>query len=311
MNPAISVVIPAHNPRLDYLQAVLGALRTQTLPASEWELLVVDNRSEPPLSGRMDLKWHPNTAVVREEALGLTRARVAGFQHARGDFIVLVDDDNMLASDYLANVVRLFTAHPRIGALGGKSLAEFESEPPEWAGEFLALLALRDLGDSPHISNGLRPNGASRNQYPADAAPIGAGMAIRREAARQWLANSSTTQLSDRRGDELTSGGDNDIVFTLMKHGWQVGYFPELSLTHLISTGRLDADYLARLNRGIHKSWMQVLTKHDANPWPPIPAWTVPLRKLKAWFLYLAWSGPAARIRWHGACGHFEGRVAI
>jgi hypothetical protein len=134
-------------------------------------------------------------------------------------------------------------------------------------------------------------------------------MAIRRAAARQWLNDASAASLPDRQGGELTSGGDNDIVFTLLKHGWEVGYFPELSLEHLIPASRLAPDYLARLNRGIQKSWMQVLTRHDANPWPPIAAWTVPLRQAKAWFTHRAWAGPAARIRWCGACGHFEGRV--
>ena len=60
--------------------------------------------------------------------------------------------------------------------------------------------------------------------------------------------------LTDRRGNELTSGGDNDIVFCVMQAGWEVAYVPQLSLTHLIPAGRLEAGYLARLNRGIQKS---------------------------------------------------------
>jgi len=220
-----------------------------------------------------------------------------------------VDDDNVLAPDYLQQVVRLFAEHPRVGALGGRSVPEFEREPVAWEREFLDLLSVRDLGDAPHLSQGLRPPGAAQNEYPVDAAPIGAGMALRRTAAQAWL-EAGDTGLSDRRGGELTSSGDNDIVLTVMEHGWEVGYFPELSLLHLIPAGRLEAAYLARLNRGIQKSWMQVLTKHDANPWPPIPRWTVPLRQGKAWLTHRAWSGTAAHIRWQGACGHFEGRTA-
>jgi len=115
--------------------------------------------------------------------------------------------------------------------------------------------------------------------------------------------------LSDRRGNELTSGGDNDIVLSILESGWDVAYFPELSLTHLIPATRLQPEYLARLNHGIAKSWMQVLSKHQCNPWPPIPAWTVRIRKMKAWFTYRAWAGPVQRICWSGACGHFEGRI--
>jgi hypothetical protein len=51
------------------------------------------------------------------------------------------------------------------------------------------------------------------------------------------------------------------------------------------------------------------LTLHGICPWPAIAGWTVPLRQLKAWITYRAWSGPAARIRWQGACGHFDNRI--
>ena len=47
--PRVSVVIPTHNPRMDYLRRVLEALRQQTLPCEQWELLFVDNNSQPEL----------------------------------------------------------------------------------------------------------------------------------------------------------------------------------------------------------------------------------------------------------------------
>ena len=308
----LSVIIPTHNPDEGRMRRTLAGLRAQTLPTDQWETLVVDNASVPGVEVLPLKEFAPaNLRVVREPQLGLTSARQRGFTAARAPLCVLVDDDNVLAPDYLMHVVRLFGAHPRVGALGGKCLPEFEAEPPDWAREFLPLLALRDLGDQPCISEGLRPPGAVRNQYPAEAAPIGAGMAIRRDVAAHWLAASAGSTLSDRRGRELTSGGDNDIVFTLLKHGWAVGYFPELVLTHLIPASRLTVDYLARLNHGIQKSWPQVLAKYDACPWPPITGWTVPLRQIKAWFTCRAWTSHAARIRWRGACGQFEGRAGL
>ena len=56
---------------------------------------------------------------------------------------------------------------------------------------------------------------------------------------------------------------------------------------------------------------MQVLTHHEANPWTGLTPVGAALRKAKAWLTYRAWASPAARIRWSGACGHFEGRVPI
>jgi glycosyltransferase involved in cell wall biosynthesis len=309
MNSAITVIVPAHNPNPERLRSTLLGLRSQTLDDGSWELLLVDNASKT----FPDEAWLAQSApmrmrVLKEPLLGLSAARRRGLREAKGEFAVLVDDDNVLEPDYLDQTLASFAKHPRVGVAGGKSLPRFDTQPPEWAREFLPLLALRDLGNEEMISNGLRPSAAMRNQYPAFA-PIGAGMALRRDAWECWLAAPADGP-PDRRGTELSSGGDNDIVLRAMRAGWEVGYFPQLVLTHIIPEGRLEADYLSRLNRGIQVSWMQVLTRYEANPWPPLSRTGALLRKMKAWFAYRAWSSPGARIRWNGACGQFEGRAA-
>jgi len=134
-------------------------------------------------------------------------------------------------------------------------------------------------------------------------------MALRRAAWEAWLQAPGAHALSDRRGAALSSAGDNEIVFQVLKAGWSVAYFPGLVLTHLIPESRLQPGYLARLNHGIQKSWMQVLARHDASPWPSLTPPGARLRALRAWFTHRAWSSPAARIRWQGACGHFAGRL--
>lgn len=302
----VTVVLPTHNPDPERLRLTLDGLAAQTVPASSRETIVVDNASTH-FPGADFFARDESLTVIAEPRLGLTAARRRGLAAARGEFAIFVDDDNVLAPDYLERTVACFVRLHRLGAAGGKSLPRFEREPADWQREFLPLLALRDLGPREIVSTGLRPPGATRNEYPAFA-PIGAGMALRRAAWETWLATDSG--LSDRLGAALSSSGDNDIVLTLLHHGWEVGYFPELGLTHLIPAGRLDAAYLARLNRGIQQSWMRVLTRHDANPWPPLRPTGAALRKAKSWFAYRAWSGSAARIRWQGACGHFDGRVA-
>jgi GT2 family glycosyltransferase len=306
----LSVIIPTHNPDPGRLRATLLGLRAQTLPVDRWATILVNNASTRfPDAAFFSTCAPGNFSIVAEPELGLTAARRRGFHAATGKFAVLVDDDNVLAPDYLEQMSRIFAAHPQVGLVGGKSLPHFESPPPEWAREFFPLLALRDLGPVEMISAGLRPTDATYNQYP-NFAPIGAGMALRREAWEAWLQAdpARNAAISDRRGSELTSSGDNDIVLCAMRAGWEAGYFPALILTHLIPRGRLEPSYLARLNRGIQKSWMQVLTLHQANPWPPITRSSAILRKLKAWFVHRAWSSTTASIRWQGVCGHFDGR---
>lgn len=305
----LSVVIPTHNPDPGRLRRTLLGLRAQTLPAGTWETLLVNNASTRFPSQDFLAGCAPaNFSVLHEPRLGLTAARRCGLSAARGELLVLVDDDNVLAPDYLAQVTALFAAHPRVGAAGGKSCPEFATEPAAWTKEFHPLLALRDLGNASIVASTLRPPGAIRNEYPA-CAPIGAGMALRRAACETWLQAAASSALSDRRGTSLSSSGDNEIVLHVLRAGWAVAYFPELVLTHLIPAGRLEPDYLARLNRGIQESWMQVLIRHDACPWAPLSPLGATLRQWRAWFVHRAWRSPAAHIRWQGACGHFAGRV--
>ncbi|WP_413167511.1 hypothetical protein ACL6C3_12620 [Capilliphycus salinus ALCB114379] len=146
-------------------------------------------------------------------------------------------------------------------------------------------------------------------QYP-DFSPIGAGLVLRREAAEfyaQQVTESQTRLALGRTGKKLISGEDNDIVLTVLEAGWGVGYFPQLQLTHLIPSSRLSKNYLAKLNRAMSRSWIQVLDTHKIRPWLKIPRWTVLPRKIKAFFRYKPWKDPASYIRWQGACGTFEG----
>ena len=126
---AVSVIICSHNPREDYLRRVLDALKAQTLPAKDWELLLIDNASKEPLAKRVDLSWHPNARHIREDKVGLTHARLRGIAESKLDLLVFVDDDNVLRADYLQAALKINAAWPQLGAWGGSCVPEFETEP--------------------------------------------------------------------------------------------------------------------------------------------------------------------------------------
>ena len=301
----ISVIVPTRNPHPARLRRTLAGLSAQSLPRGEWELLVIDNASSPALSPAAEpLLTTLHARLLVEPAPGLTPARLAGFRAARGEILVLVDDDNVLASTYLASVAQRFAASPALAAAGGPVVPEWETPPPAWSREFHGLLALRDLGPSPKIAYG-----GPAAPWP-NFAPVGAGLAIRRPSALAYadaIATDPRRHTLDRTGTSLASGGDNDLVFSALHAGGEVAYFPELRLTHLIPAGRLAPDYLTRLNRGIMRTWVRVLALHGQCPWPAIAPASVPFRVARAWFRHRAWRGPAERIRWAGARGQFEG----
>lgn len=319
MPPTITVIICTHNPRRDYLSRTLAALQQQTLPLNEWELLLIDNASIEPVVSWVDLTWHPQARMVEEPVLGLTTARLRGVAEAQGKVLVYVDDDNLLAPDYLEHSRDILEQYPSVGALGGKSLPEFEVEPEPWFPQVNVSLGLRDLGDRVQtcywdrfLSSSTLPS-VLPLQYPAFA-PIGAGLVIRRVAMEEYgdrLSQDSRHQSLGRSGQQLTSGEDNDIILTLLERGWGVGYFPQLQLQHLIGRNRLNKAYLARLNRASCRSWVTVLDLHHICPWPPIPSWSLPLRQLKAFWSHHPWTDPVAYIHWQGACGLLEGQAQL
>lgn len=273
---------------------------------------MIDNASDEPLSPRLELSWHPQAAVIREEQLGLTQARLCGYESAKANLLVFVDDDNVLEPNYLEDVIQIFQEYPALGAIAGKSLPQFEVEPEPWVKHYYSVLALRDFGEIPLTTAG-RFGALTAESYPYFA-PCGAGMALRKLLFGTYTAQvrSNPVRLKlGRSGRQLTSGEDNDIILTLLTAGWGVGYFPQLQLTHLIGAHRLQPRYLARLNYAASRSWVQVLGVHGIQPWKKISSRTVLLRQIKAAFLYQPWRNRKAYVQWQGACGTFAGQSLL
>src|ERR1017187_1608091 len=240
----ISVIICAHNPRPHYLARVLNALRAQSLPLQQWELLLVDNASRLPLANVWDLSWHPNASYHFEQTLGLAHARQRGMYEAAAGVLVFVDDDNLLDPDYLSRVIRIKNEWPRLGVWGSAATKpEFELNPSDALKEYISYLALRDT-KAVCWSNVFTCR---------EAMPWGAGMCIRRNVAtayRQYWQE-TTIHIPDRSGNALVSGGDVEISHVACGLGLGMGIFPELKVTHLIPKERVTEDYLVRLREGI------------------------------------------------------------
>lgn len=246
----MSVILCAHNPREPVIARVFAALDAQLLPKDEWELVLVDNASNPPLKTR-DWRVPDNVRWVVEPDLGLTPARLAGIAVAKGRVIVLIDDDTLPTSDYLRVALDLMDGRPEIGAAGGRIHGEFAEPPPTWAGGYLDLLALRDFGDRSIralIYNEIGP-----------WEPCGAGMVIRGEVARTYAARARDPRRRrlDRVGDALSSCGDTDLARTAPDLGMYLAYEPALRLTHVIPADRLRLDYFVRLTYTVQRDgWL-------------------------------------------------------
>lgn len=239
----ISVIVCTHNPRQEYLRRALEALKAQTLPANQWEFLLVDNASRDPLAIDWDLSWHPQARHIREDKLGLTPARLRGIAESKGELLVFVDDDNILDIDYLQLTLEIGRIHPHLGAWGGSYLPEFEIPPANYLEKYLGRLAI-STPPFPRWGN---------SYVDFEAMPAGAGMTVRRQLGEQY--KNTVTQCEVRKqlgriGKSLSSCEDIDLAWTACDMGFGVGRFPDLKLTHIIPRQRLEPEYMLALIEG-------------------------------------------------------------
>jgi hypothetical protein len=241
--PLVSVVICSHNPRSDYLQLTVDGLRAQTLGIEKWELLLVDNASAEPIEPRFDLSWHPRARCVVESTVGLTHARVRGIRETEADILVFVDDDNVLAPDYLETALDLGHGHVFLGAWGGKSVGIYETDPPDFCLHHAHMLAVRDVGED-YWSN---------TTEDFRSVPCGAGMCVRRAVVELWLAdleNRSAAFKLGRSGKNLGACEDGHLALMSGQLGLGTGVFSRLCLHHLIPKERMTLEYFIRLAAG-------------------------------------------------------------
>ncbi|HXA79872.1 MAG TPA: glycosyltransferase [Opitutaceae bacterium] len=261
--PLLSVVICTHNPRADFLSRTIASLRAQTLPFTEWELIVVDNASREALSLEAVRAGHPAARVVPEPEVGLTAARLRGIAEALGDLLVFVDDDNILAPDYLACARELSTAWPTLGVWGcGSYTPEWEVVPRPSFAEYLRYLAVHR---APRDYWSDRP-------FDYEAMPAGAGLCVRVAVAQRYadsVRNDPRRKLLGRTGGNLAGCEDFDLALTATDLGLGTGVFTALAMTHLMPRGRVEEDYLLRLVEGHACSTVLLMALRDPGFKPP------------------------------------------
>ncbi|WP_149538750.1 glycosyltransferase family 2 protein [Siccirubricoccus phaeus] len=114
--PLISIVIPFHSSYAAYLPECLESLRQQGCTA--WEAIIVDDASPEPgwealVTGLAD----PRFRVLRHTAnRGQAAGRNTGMREARGEFLVALDCDDLLAPAHLAALSEALRANPAAGA---------------------------------------------------------------------------------------------------------------------------------------------------------------------------------------------------
>ena len=142
--PYFSVVTPVYNPPLDALRAAIASVVAQD--ERDWELILIDDSSPAPrvlpvlrAAAAADPRVH---VIERTENGHIVRASNDGVDAAHGQFIVLLDHDDLLAAGALRRVREEIDADPEIDYLysdedkvdpDGRHYDEFRK--PDWSPE--------------------------------------------------------------------------------------------------------------------------------------------------------------------------------
>ncbi|MEP6909247.1 MAG: glycosyltransferase [Actinomycetota bacterium] len=123
--PSFSVVVAAYNVAGFVAEAVASALG-QTRPPRE--VIVCDDGSEDDLESALEL-FRKRIVLLRKENGGEGSAKNAGARAASGDFVAILDADDVYLPERLAALAELASARPDLDVLTTDAILEVDGEP--------------------------------------------------------------------------------------------------------------------------------------------------------------------------------------
>jgi len=283
-----SVIIPTYNgERL--LVPCLEALRAQEYPRECWEIIVVDDASRDGTRARLASEYPEVQVVVLPTNRGLAAACNAGAAVARGEALVMLNNDTEVEPGWLAALLEPLAADPTVGAVAAKMLLFDRRDILHSAGDLYGRDGIprnrgvweRDVG-----------------QYDADVRVFGGcggAVAYRRTAWEE--VGGFDEQL-------FMYLEDVDLAWRLRLLGWEARFAPRARVYHHLSAS--GGGTLASFYTGRNTLW--VLARDVPGPllrryWPAI----IRAQLRIARDALRAWRGDAARARLRGQLAGLAG----
>lgn len=214
-NPFVSVVICSHN-RADELQDCLNSLLD--LKYINKEIIIVDNAPVNNDTKELVLSYK-DFIYICEPRKGLDIARNRGIKESKGEIIAFTDDDAIVDSLWLDNIVKNFRA-PLVCVVTGITLPyELETEAQiifEFTNSFKRGFIRKEFSFS--------------NLEPIGAGNVGAG--VNMSVRRKYLNEVGLFDESLDGGTYTLSGGDQEFFYRVLAKGYNIVYEPDALVWH-------------------------------------------------------------------------------
>ena len=143
--PLFSIITPVYNTPRGWLSEAIDSVLNQAY--ENWELLLIDDGSTLPETLALlqaVAARDPRIVIVRRKSTGgISAASNSGLERARGEWVSLLDHDDLLEPDALFEVVNYLQTHPEIDLVfsdedkiteEGLAAPQFK---PDWSPDFL------------------------------------------------------------------------------------------------------------------------------------------------------------------------------
>ena len=118
-SPLISIAVPAYQTPVEFLRQMIESLIVQTY--SNWELCIVNASPDNEEMQKVLAEYSAGDSQVRfcnlKENLGIAENTNRAFAMAKGEFVGLLDHDDLLAPNALYEIVKILQDHPQADAL--------------------------------------------------------------------------------------------------------------------------------------------------------------------------------------------------
>ena len=116
LTPRVSVLMTIYNAE-PYLKVAIDSILTQTF--SDWELIAVDDGSKDQSTEILSTYDDPRVRVFTlPENIGRTPALRYAFEQAKGEYIAVLDSDDVALPERLARQVEFLDNHPEVVFVG-------------------------------------------------------------------------------------------------------------------------------------------------------------------------------------------------
>ena len=128
-----SVVVPLYN-KAPYIESALQSVLEQTM--QDFEIIVVDDGSIDDGAELVSAMGDSRIRLVRQANGGVSRARNAGIEMARGEWVAFLDADDWLHPDYFASLIEAQQQHPDADVVSTLFMTidhtDHDVWPPQW-----------------------------------------------------------------------------------------------------------------------------------------------------------------------------------